>query len=74
MQFCLKCFKEYQIFYGENDEKMDQGKNPKWPVSLNFTVAFLLFLAPAEGSNPLVPISQPCGALINPYLAYPNLK
>ncbi len=33
-----------------------------------FTVAFLVLLAPAGGSNPVRPISLHCGAFINPYL------
>ena len=31
---------------------LDQGKNPKWPVSSHFHSSFLLFLATAGGSNP----------------------
>ena len=38
-------------------QKWDHGKKTKQRVSPYFTVAFLLFLAPAVGSNPSGPIS-----------------
>ncbi len=41
----------------------------EWAFFLHiFTVDFLVFLAPAVGSNPAVPILQPYRTLSNPYL------
>ncbi len=37
-------------------------------VFLFFTVAFLLFLNPVGGSNPVGPTFKPCGAIINIFL------